>query len=139
MQGRRRSGARGVYASLLALVAALLLVELSIPVFADALLWPVAGAVAAPCDEDAAAPCAPHDGEQLSPVDGTPSLLAVAPARTVPALPPIASLAIVVLPRPDARIVRASQATRPSEGIDVPACRTERRWLLAHATITASV
>jgi len=125
---------------LLALVAALQLVEMSVPSLAQAALHSsiADGAALTPSCEPVAPLCDPQGKEPtFAASGGAPCLLAVASARHVPAMPPIAELSFVLAAQPDTGTLRASHRMRPSEGLDVPACRSEQRWRLAHTTATS--
>jgi hypothetical protein len=124
---------------LLALLAAVQLVELSVPTFEDATWSPLAASVAAPAAcAGAPPPCAPErEAPVFDPSDDAPMLRAVAKARHLPAPAPLAVLCLILEAAPDTGSLGASQRGRPSEGLDVPACRSEQRWQLAHTTATS--
>lgn len=125
---------------LLAFAAVLLLLAGSVPALAHTSLPPAlvdADGIDASWQADRTR-CDATDGEpSLATSDDAPSLLAVAKARQLPAPPPIARLVLVAEARPDTDTLVASERTRPSDGLDVPACRAEQRWRLAHTTATS--
>jgi hypothetical protein len=125
--------------ALIALVAVLQLLPVSAPAWGQAggsaTLAATSVAPASPADRLACD--AETEAPSLAASDKAPSLLAVATARHAPALPPAAVLVLVLEAPPDTASLGARQRTRPSEGLDVPACRSEQRWCIAHTTATS--